>query len=53
MSALYRVIGWTRRDGVVSVSEDMPLQEANDLVALLRSANPGWMRFDVEAAPDL
>lgn len=46
----YRVITWTRRDGITSVSDTMPQSEANDLASLIREANPAWLIVEVEQA---
>lgn len=42
------VITWTEKDGIQSVSPDMSKAEADKLCAILRAANPKWLKCDVE-----
>jgi hypothetical protein len=45
----YRVIEHSKRDGVRGVSADIDSKnEALELAALLRDANPAWVQFSVE-----
>jgi hypothetical protein len=46
----YRVITWTKRNGINSVSEVMSQSEAIALCKLLREANPVWLHVEVEPA---
>lgn len=46
----HRVLTWTKRDGVISVSPDMPEQEARALAKLGAEANPSYVNFLVERA---
>lgn len=50
MTKMSRVVCWTDRNGVESVSEDMPHEDAVALAATLREANAPVLKIRVEDA---
>jgi hypothetical protein len=47
----YRVITWTKRDGVTGSTDELSCAEAVELKRTLEEANPPWLYVEIEPKP--
>ena len=45
-----RVIVWTKRDGIIQVSPEMPEAEAQALLQLTKESLPKWAHVELEVS---